>query len=157
MLGPTRPVGRSHTGKVLARLHGDLATWDYAQPATAGDEILFIRDEAESVADPESWMLVSSERVTLAGDECRKVGISHKAFRYEPGKCAKTVGSCIGDEQLDNLAEVDEARLARGERPHNLLVGRHWGSDASEHGSQSEEFLTMAMLYQEIGDELPRK
>lgn len=143
-LAPTRPVARSHTGKVLARLHGDLATWDYAQPATAGDEILFIRDDAESMADPDGWMLVRSERVTLAGDECRKVGVSHKAFRYEPGACAKTVGSCIGDEQLDTLAEADAVRLARGERPHNLLAGRQWGGDASERGSRPGPPTTLA-------------
>ncbi|CAI7925839.1 unnamed protein product, partial [Closterium sp. NIES-54] len=52
-------------------------------------------------SDTSGWLLVDKERYSLDGSECSKVGTSFSAFRFEPDRCQRSVGSCLSNQLLD--------------------------------------------------------
>ncbi len=65
--------------------------------------------------------------------------------RYEPNKCERQIGSCIGESQLDDVREADVERLARGERPLHLVGGRSWGSEVTRVTTDNETTVSPSL------------
>ncbi|CAI7802936.1 unnamed protein product, partial [Closterium sp. NIES-54] len=71
-------------------------------------------------SDTSGWLLVDKERYSLDGSECSKVGTSFSAFRFEPDRCQRSVGSCLSNQLLD-FAQEDAQRVAQGLDPIHAL------------------------------------
>ncbi|CAI5513237.1 unnamed protein product [Closterium sp. Naga37s-1] len=120
ILSPTAPVAVNPSQSLSATLVGDFLT--YTQLPNLSDRLLSVPLQPGSptfgrfTSDTSGWQLVDKERYSLDGSECSKVGTSFSAFRFEPDRCQRSVGSCLSNQLLD-FAQEDAQRVAQGLDP----------------------------------------
>ncbi|CAI5526353.1 unnamed protein product [Closterium sp. Naga37s-1] len=124
ILSPTAPVAVNPSQSLSATLVGDFLT--YTQLPNLSDRLLSVPLQPGSptfgrfTSDTSGWLLVDKERYSLDGSECSKVGTSFSAFRFEPDRCQRSVGSCLSNQLLD-FAQEDAQRVAQGLDPIHAL------------------------------------
>ncbi|CAI5951715.1 unnamed protein product [Closterium sp. NIES-64] len=105
ILSPMAPVAVNPSQSLSATLVGDFLT--YTQLPNLSDRLLSVPLQPGSptfgrfTSDTSGWLLVDKERYSLDGSECNKVGTSFSAFRFEPERCQRSVGSCLSNQLLD--------------------------------------------------------
>ena len=127
-VSPAEPAGRTSDGVVLAELLGDFSS--YAPVPDFSNKVFMWPRSDVNGSGANSAMLVPRDLVSVDGRECDKIGTSFLAFKNQPNRCQRSVGTCLSNTPQD-LLDTDRSRLARGETPVYLLT-RHTPGDTEQ-------------------------
>lgn len=118
-VSPAEPSRRSATGRVLVELLGDFSS--YAPVPDFSNKIFMWPRSQIAGKVKDKAMLVPNEMISHDGSECDKVGSSFLAFKNQPNRCKRPVGTCLRNTP-DELLTADQSRLESGETPSYLLT-----------------------------------
>lgn len=118
-VSPSQPGARSNELDLSATLVGDFSA--FVQPWDLTQHFLFAPSEplthprvAQGIAE---WLLVPAAQVTVDGNECNKIGVSHEGFVTQGGdRCKLHAGSCT-QNQLEDLRSRDVLAKSQGRQP----------------------------------------
>lgn len=116
-LGPDKLGAVNLDFGVTAQLIGDFAAFKTA-PSFNNKYMMVPAYPPSNVRVKEStpgkeWMLVDTDRVTLDGSECNKIGISYSAMVTQGSRCQAISGSCT-QSQIDDFRAADLTKEAQG-------------------------------------------
>lgn len=71
VMSPTKPIAKSESGKVLARLIGDFH--GFQDSPDLNDKYLLIPKQENFTQEINNWLVVSPHEITFDGGDCDKV------------------------------------------------------------------------------------
>jgi|SaaInlStandDraft_6_1057023.scaffolds.fasta_scaffold02991_5 hypothetical protein len=115
-LSPSKRIGRSDDGNILASILGDFAST--TSLPLFESKMLFVPalPTTHSIVKEgsASYMFIEKNKVNKDGTTCNTIGTYLEAFLSEPGACRKFRGSCI-QFQLANAYALDKDRKRKNE------------------------------------------